>query len=171
MIFSLKNTFRCKESIGSVKFLGVHLDPCLPWDQHENSLCKKLNSSVFGLHNLSAIISAPTLRVSYFALCHLLISCAILARGHAFQNNKSSAMQRRAIRIVLGLTYTEDCKQSFISLKILTLPSIYILECLRYLANYSMCESAHHHYTRHKVNLTIPYFRIKRTQTVTIFGA
>lgn len=31
-------------------------------------------------------------------------------------------------------------------------------------ANYSTCESTHNHNTRHKANLTIPYFRITKTQ-------
>lgn len=41
MIFSLRNIFGFEESINSVKFLGVHLDPDLTCDQHVNFLCKK----------------------------------------------------------------------------------------------------------------------------------
>ena len=46
--------------------------------------------------------------------------------------HKMFALQQRAIRFVFNLSYRADCKNKFIECRVLTLPSLYIYECLLY---------------------------------------
>lgn len=63
------------------------------------------------------------------SISHSNIFYAILVWGHATSNRNVFA-QQRTIRIILSLSYKSNCKEHFISLNILTVPYIYILQCL-----------------------------------------
>lgn len=168
MVFTLRDVENDVVSQNSVKFLGVHLDPKLKWEEHMNYLSKRLSSNLFVLRNLANCVSTDTLRTAYFALCHSNISYAVLAWGHAADCHRIFNLQRKAIRILDALKYRDDCKKSFINHGILTFPSIYILENLLYmkknLASYDTHDSVHNHCTRNKDKLVVKYCRLKRCQ-------
>ena len=115
-----------------VKFLGVHLDPKLLWNEHGECLASKLASSAFALRQLSRCVSGEVLRMASFALFHSKMSYAILVWGHSSSRYRLFRLQRRAVRIVAGVGYREDCRSQFRLLGILTLPSVFALESLCY---------------------------------------
>lgn len=148
-----------------VKFLGVVVDPNLRWDQHVDFLSKKLRKTVFLLRNLSRKVSLDVLLNAYYGLFHSQISYSLLAWGHASAASRIFALQRRAIRIIAGLTYRDDCSKSFCDLKIMSLPAIYIYHCLLYMhrnrTKYNTFEERHQRNTRGNKNIYPTYLRLQ----------
>lgn len=167
LTFSLRNLNNVNE-IDHVKFLGVYLDPKLKWDVHIDNVAKRLRTSVFILRNLAASVSQSTIMSAYHSLFHSVMSYGIMAWGGGAQAGRIFGLQRKAIRILAGLHYMEDCRYSFINLKILTFPCNYILENLVYIKNndnrYKTHKDFHEYDTRNKENLVTMYCRLKRCQ-------
>lgn len=120
------------------------------------------------LRNLRRCVSANVLRTAYFAIIHSHLSYAILAWGHAAETNRIFGLQRRTVRIVTGLGYRDDCRNAFVSLGFLTVPCIYVLECLLYVkqrvGQYRAHEDVHDYNTRGRRNLVPAYWRLGRCQ-------
>lgn len=66
-------------------------------------------------------------------------------------------LQKKCIRIVFGMGYRDHCKKIFIENKILTVYSLYILECVRFILGNSSffvdLQGQHNYDTRFKSNL------------------
>jgi len=77
-------------------------------------------------------------------------------------------MQRRAVRVLAGIGYREDCRKYFQELKILTLPSIYILQCALYVSQHRTCfkevHTNHNYFTRAHNDIVTPYTRLKKSR-------
>ncbi|KAB0795071.1 hypothetical protein PPYR_04340 [Photinus pyralis] len=93
--------------------------------------------------------------------------------GYSASSASVFRIQRRAVRIIAGLGYREDCKKSFVKLKILTLPSIYIHECIMSARNnlhlYQTNSMQHSYATRQQNNIILPVTRLKKTRTGTSY--
>ena len=57
----------------------------------------------------------------------------ILLWGHSPVLGRIFGIQRRVVRVLSGLGYQDDCRISFSELNIMTVPSLYIYECLKYI--------------------------------------
>lgn len=72
------------------------------------------------------------------------------------------------MRILAGIGYRDDCRQAFSALRILTFPSQYIYTNLLFVKQNETTFTSHvdvHSYdTRNKINLVLPYWRLKRCQ-------
>lgn len=104
----------------------------------------------------------------YFALCQSLMSYALLAWGHAASTARIFRLQRRALRIVCGLGYRDDCRESFRECEILTFPCLYIYECLLYVKTHESdlikhCD-IHDHQTRNNQSYLPNFYRLKKSQ-------
>lgn len=77
-------------------------------------------------------------------------------------------MQRRALRIVAGLNYRDECRSEFQNLKILTFPSIFIYECLVYAyRNYEFSVKngdVHGYNTRLRDDIRPHYMRLEKSK-------
>lgn len=168
LIFSLRETDENFVNIETVKFLGVVLDCRLTWSSHVDQVAGKMSSSIYALRSLSNCVSKTVLRSAYFGICHSLMEYAIINWGHATSCYRIFALQRRAVRIVGGVGYRSDCKELFRSLKILTFPCLFILQCLIFikqnLANLNLQEDFHEHDTRYKKDIRSEYLRLKKSQ-------
>lgn len=172
MIFSLRNT-RQIDNLNSVKFLGVHLDSKLLWESHTDYVCRRISKNIYLLRSLAHQVSTQILITAYHSLIHSVISYAILVWGHACSTTGVFSLQRRAIRIISGLKYRDDCKSKFTELKILTVPSSYIFQCLLHikmnLENYTIRNEIHSYHTRNHSNLDNSYLRLSRTRVGSTF--
>lgn len=167
MIFSLRNITELNDK-DSIKFLGVYLDKKLSWEQHAHFICNKVSVSIYLLRNLANIVSQKTLITAYHGLIHSTLSYAILIWGHSTHSASVFALQRKAVRILYGLNYRDDCRQAFKNLKILTLPSVYILQCLLYIkehaSNYTSHNEVHSYSTRNNNNIYPNFLRLSKTR-------
>ena len=84
------------------------------------------------LRNLDQCVTHDFLLQAYHALVLSYLAYAVRAWGHTADCYRVFGMQRKAVRIVAGLSYREYCKNAFSQLKILTFPSLYIFENLPY---------------------------------------
>ena len=175
VIFSLcRHTFDDEESTeAGARFLGVHFDRTLSWKVHVDQVASKVSRNVYVLRNLTDSLSSGILRTAYFALCHSLISYAILAWGQASSWKRIFALQRRAVRLISGLNYRADCRDQFVKLKILTFPSIYIYESLIFARTnvdaLSMTRVDHGYSTRRRDDFRLPQLRLSKSQRTVNF--
>ena len=175
MIFSLRSCELDLLTESTVRFLGVTLDPKLKWDSHIDNLATRISRAVFMLRNLAGSVSGGVLRTAYFALCHSLLSYGVVVWGRAATAHRIFALQRRAVRIVAGLSYREDCQNAFVNLGILTFPCVFIYEILLYakgsIHKYNINSDFHAYDTRNKNDLTTPYCRLTKCQNGPTFLA
>lgn len=152
----------------SVKFLGLYMDNKLNWNVHISELASRLPSSIFCIRRLKKCCTHQSAKLTYFAYFHSLISYGIIFWGLSSGASRIFVMQKRAIRALCMLNFRESCRESFKTERILTLPCIYILTCLKYVYlnqnKFVRIYEKHQHDTRQKENLETAYHRLKVTQ-------
>ena len=175
LLFSLRDCGELYSDALSTKFLGVYIDNKLKWDVHIDALANRLKQNIFLLRGLSGSVGSRTLKTAYFSLCHSLLSYAILAWGQGADWTRIFALQRRAVRVIAGLGYRQDCRVYFTELKILTFPSIYIYQLLvlvkENIGGYPTNNIYHEYNTRNGGELQTPFYRLSRSQKSVYFLA
>ena len=116
--------------IESVNILGLNIDNKLTWKVHGDQLAVKLCRSVFLIRRLANIVDINVLRTAYFAVFHSALTYCNIIWGHSAISNRLFAIQRRAVRVLGGIGYRDDCRSTYINLKIMTVPSLFIYNCL-----------------------------------------
>nr|CAI5834912.1 unnamed protein product [Callosobruchus analis] len=165
VVFSLRDLSDA-DGPSEAKFLGVILDSSLQWGSHIDKLAAKLNKSLYVLRNLYFCVSADILRIAYFSIFHTHLSYAILSWGHSAGMLRVFGLQRKAVRIISSLRFRDDCRAMYVRLRILTVPCVYIFECLMYVRQnidlYQTHENIHTYNTRARKNLIPVYWRVGR---------
>ena len=170
--FTLRNSnvehLYLSQSASEAKFLGVYLDSGLTWESHIVNLSKKLSKQLFLFRNLSQVTSRETLLTAYHSNFHSHLTYAILSWGHSCHTDKAFGQQRKCIRIISGLGYRQECRESFRELNILTLPCVYIMQCLLHVKQntdlYRSHEDYHNYPTRNNTNLVPDFSRLERSR-------
>lgn len=175
MYFSLLNESLVVNEQSFVNFLGIQIDPKLNWQYHIDVLAKKITSCIFLLRRLSSIVSKTVLLTAYFSFFQSRIGYALMSWGHAPMSKRIFGLQRKALRIIGGLDYREDCRQAFVEHNIMTLPSLYIYQCLIFAHSHKpsflMHSNLHDYNTRSKDHIYINFHRLSKTQTGVNYNA
>ncbi|XP_046664212.1 uncharacterized protein LOC124356940 isoform X1 [Homalodisca vitripennis] len=165
VLFSLKEK---NMNLDSPMFLGLTLDPTLNWHQHISVLKSRLSKSIYALKRLSGELEREGLRQAYFGLFHAHMSYGLIVWGGAPKSEDIFVAQKKAIRVITGSHRLAHCKQLFIELRILTLHSLYIFQCLMYLrANLDKVHtrsSIHSHNTRSANLINLPQNRLLKSE-------
>uniref|UniRef100_A0A8D8V8P9 Uncharacterized protein n=1 Tax=Cacopsylla melanoneura TaxID=428564 RepID=A0A8D8V8P9_9HEMI len=144
------------------------MDPQLKWHAHIDYVAGKLNSRLFLLKQLRGQVSLTTLKNAYYGLFHSILSYGLLLWGHTPHSTKLFIIQKKAIRILARLSYNEHAKPSFINMGILTLPSMFVLQCLIHIKKnrerYVSFEQVHSYNTRHKGNIVLNSNRVNSSR-------
>jgi len=115
------------------------------------------------------------LRQAYFGLFHAKMSYGLIVWGRAPKSIDIFIMQKRAVRTLKGVSDREHCKPYFIELRIPTLYSLYILQCLLYIKNnmhkVNLRSVVHSYATRSRYNIDLPQNRLFKSDTGTIVSA
>ena len=115
--------------------------------------------------NISTTEAALTTFHAYFMS---RATYAILVWGASSHANRVFIQQKEAIRAVAGSSYRSSCRELFKSLKVLTIPSIYILTAVLYVHNhrhrFPLRSTIHQYHTRNTHQLEIPRHRLVKTQ-------
>ena len=168
IFFSMRNLHK-DNNLDDINFLGVCLDPRLQWGGHVDRVGKRLASSLFLLRNLADNVSSEILKLAYFALFHTHFSYAIEVWGHSADTYRIFRLQRKAVRLLAGLRFREDCREAFKSLGILTLPSLFIYRNLLNVKSnnelYQTHDDLHDYNTRNKSKIVPIHYRLKRCQS------
>lgn len=119
------------------------------------------------LRNLRGEVSRDVLLLAYYSLFQSLFSYGILVWGHSVHADEVFAIQRKAVRVMTGRQYRDEVRDAFISLGILTVPSMYIYVTLCYfkrnIANYSTHSDIHNHNTRFRNSYKSMYLRLSHS--------
>jgi len=159
--------FKCnlsKVSLGDIelnnlnenKFLGISLDNKLKFDSHIRLLCNKLASNCYALKIIAREVEFGIARNTYFALIESHLRYGLCFWGACTNQLFMSVfiLQKRAIRYICKVGIRDSCRELFITYKILTLPSLFILEtvCLIYKKYRSLNIGDRHQYSSRRVN-------------------
>uniref|UniRef100_A0A1B6M6R6 Reverse transcriptase domain-containing protein n=1 Tax=Graphocephala atropunctata TaxID=36148 RepID=A0A1B6M6R6_9HEMI len=151
----------------TVKFLGVHLEPGLGWETHVNSLVNKICKGIFMLRILSLRVSVTALLTVYYGHIFSHLSYGVILWGNHPSVSRLLILQKKAVRIMCRARPSEHCKPLFVQLKLLTLPAIYVLDCLLYvkkhIEHFTLCDNLHNYSTRQESNVFIKFNKYSRT--------
>ena len=110
----------------------------------------------------------PEALLTYHAHFHSLASYGVILWGASTNAPKVFLKQKRAIRVLAGLHFTDSCRDYFKHYGILTIPSCYILSCLLHFydikAEQTRHSEVHNHFTRSRNSFVLPRNRLSRTQ-------
>lgn len=144
----------------TVKFLGVYLDSRLTWKTHIQKLSPKLSSLCYQLRTLRNNVSVGVCLNVYHSYFMSVIKYAIIIWGNSVEIDRIKVLQKRCIRNIFNLKPTDSCKPYFIQHNILTLTSLYILDCIlfykRNVEFFQQYEQRHIYSTRSK-DIIVPY--------------
>jgi hypothetical protein len=103
------------------KLLGIYLDEYLSLDFHVDSLCSKINRSLYCIKQAKNNLTQVALKALYFALVHShLTYCPIILSCTSKSNiNRISKIQKKAIRIITHSNYNDHTAPLFVRLGIL----------------------------------------------------
>jgi len=151
-----------------VKFLGIHIMDNLNWHTHIKFLCSSLSKTYYMIKALKHTVSNYVLWNIYFAHLQSKMRYCIIMWGGAKECIKILRLQKKVIRMMIGLKTPESCKHKFKELRILTVISLYVLEVLCYTKKHggSIMQNSviHEHNTRRKNDLHVQPCRISSFQ-------
>ena len=88
-------------------------------------LLMKLSSACFLMRWLYYILNPDSLKLVYFAHIYSIVKYGIIFWGKQRDVNKLFILQKRVLRIMIGLSYRGSCRAWFKQLEILTVPCLY----------------------------------------------
>lgn len=112
----------------SARLLGLVVDSTLRWTEHINFLCNYLARCCYAIKTIKQHVTSNAVRTLYFACFQSHLKFSLIHWGGSTHWLRVFRLQKRSIRIIAGLGWRDSCRSSFISYKILTLPSLYIYE-------------------------------------------
>ena len=85
-----------------VKYLGIHIDPCLNWRYHTDHLAPKLSRAIGMLSKIRHFVSNHILRNIYFGIFSSIImyGAQIWGQNHNIHVKWIIKLQEKAIRII-----------------------------------------------------------------------
>lgn len=176
------NLNKIKTAIGNIEinkvmstnFLGIEIDELLNWHIHCDTLAKKLSSACFALKTIKSITDVKTAKIAYYANFESVMRYGIEIWGNSTKDKIIFKIQKRAIRIILGLkqdksTYIKPhCKPHFIKHKILTFYSLYIYQSVIHIKknihNQTTNSNIHSHNTRQANDIYTTFHKRTLTQ-------
>ena len=123
---SLISRVNTNDDIPAVKFLGVFFDPNLNFKHHISTLKTKLSRALYALRSVKKTLNQQSLLLLYNSVfhCHLLYAVIIWSCSRSGQLNEIFKMQKKAIRIVAGVSYNSHTEPLFKKLQVLPLPDL-----------------------------------------------
>lgn len=150
----------------ATKHLGLVIDSKLSWVDHVDELCKRLCSAIFALRRIKSISTVEALKISYHSLFESHIRYGIQLWGSTSLHNiqRVLILQKRALRVMAGLSWKESCREPFKKWHILTVVNVYLLEVISLACTKGLPknEDTHHYNTRNAGNFNLPVHHSKR---------
>jgi hypothetical protein len=146
-----------------IRFLGLQLDKQINWRNHLHCLLSKLSKACFVLRRLHYVLDIDALKLVYFAYFQSVVKYGIVFWGNSYNLKKVFLLQKRTLRIMLGLSYRSSCKSWFKKLEILTVPCLYIFSLAMFVINnpYFLTNASLHGIdTRQKKKLHKPLYKL-----------
>jgi len=120
------------KEVTNINFLGLELDNHKNWKNHDIKILPKLSRACYAVRAMYPIRCMNMLKMIYFAYFHSIIHYGIIFGGNSTECKKVFLAQKKIIRITTGSRPRTSCKPLFQSLRILTVPSQYILSLMNF---------------------------------------
>uniref|UniRef100_A0A8D8Z5D2 Reverse transcriptase domain-containing protein n=1 Tax=Cacopsylla melanoneura TaxID=428564 RepID=A0A8D8Z5D2_9HEMI len=148
------------------KFLGVTIDKKPNFRSHVDDLVKKLNSYTYAIKTISKHVNKKAGIVAYYGYIFSNINYGIIYWGTSNDIDRVFRSQKAAVRAIFGLTSRESCRETFTNNKIMTVPSIYIFQCILFIQKYyedffKSAETNHRYKTRGSERKTLTTLKTK----------
>lgn len=146
--------------------LGITLDTNLNWKAHVQRIKTKLSQFIYALTILKSNTNYETALSAYYAYAYSWFNYAIILWGDSVEFEQLFIMQKKCVRILTNTKFGDSCRTHFVKNKILTLPSIYILQSALFVRKYSMLFKTNqdiniNYNRRNKHKIAFPTNRIK----------
>lgn len=149
----------------TTKFLGIHIDCNLTWENQIEHVCNKLKIAYYAILQMRDTLNEMGLLDIYYSMVYSYISCNIHIWGRASSFKRVFILQKRIIRLLFNMKYGDSCRNIFVEKNIFTAPCIYIYKCLTYAKKNIQCfksmSEIHSYETRHRHLLEIPPHKTK----------
>ena len=142
-----KNTHNFEIKIGNniltrvheAKYLGVIIDDRLSWKSHVAKVKSKMARGCWAMSRLKQYVSPKVLTKIYYSLVYSQMQYCISCWGWIAKCNLSSVfvLQKRAIRIICGVSSRTHTTPLFHKLKFLKLSDIYFLHIAKIMHKFS----------------------------------
>lgn len=121
------------EFVKEIKLLGYKLDERMNWKIHIEYLNQKLRQTCYCLRILKLKqLAIPVLKTVYFSCFQSRLNYSVIFWGMSTDWKLIFTTQKFAIRTLVSIKRQVSARPHFRELKILTIPCLYILECLTY---------------------------------------
>jgi hypothetical protein len=119
-------------------------------------------------------LSPDSLRMVYYSYFHSIMTYGLILWGNSHYRSISFRLQKRIIRIIVGIRGRDSCREHFKKLKILPLQSQHILSLLLFVINnrdyFTVNSGIHNINTRTKSNLHQPISNLSTYQKGTYYS-
>lgn len=121
--------------VDATRFLGLIIDKKLNWKPHIEGLSKRVSSLAYALHRLSSTVNTGALLTAYHGMVESILRYGLIFWGNSTNKDIIFKLQKRCLRAMFKIKVTDSCRPLFFKHKILTLPSLYIIEIALFVKN------------------------------------
>jgi hypothetical protein len=151
-------------TVDKAKYLGFVVDSGLKWNSHIEELSKRLTKACFAISRLTKMLNDQCVRNAYFAYFQSTITYGIDMWGLAADRQRIFILQKRVIRIMARVRWDTPARDIFRELKILTVPSLYILEIAKVVRRNLHQFKRRGHNSRNRNDLLPNRHRLKKSE-------
>lgn len=156
------------------RFLGTMIDNNLTWSAHIDYVLKKLAVHSFVIWKLRATVDRKILMSYYYAYIYSLLNYAIVVWGNCKRVCEVLIAQKRIVRTIFFKGSRESCRPLFVTARLLTVVSIYILQCALYVhGNFNsfllVNDMPHNYPLRNNLSIRVPAVRLSATANSSYF--
>ena len=122
----------------SVRLLGIWLDTDLSFKDFHSKIYKKLSFAAYALNRVKHFLDFDTLRILYYAFfhSHLEFSSTFLISSSMTLFSKIETLQKKVIRMLMGLPRYSHTAEAFWVLEILPFKTLCIFNCLKFMLQF-----------------------------------
>jgi len=150
----------------------VMLDNTLTRKTHIDTVLPKLISATFALSVVKPFLSQDSLKMVYYSYFHSVMTYGLIFCGNSRHSN-IFRLQKRIVRIIVGIRGRDSCREHFKNVKMLPLQSQYILSLMLFVINngnyFKVNSGIHNVNTRNKSNLHLPISNLSVYQKGTYY--
>jgi len=99
-------------AVYSIKFLALTLDNSLSWRKHTEAIVPKLSAATFAVRTVRSLLSLDSLKLIYYSYFHSILNYGIIFWGNTHYSNAIFKMQKRIIRIMVGIRNRDSVRST-----------------------------------------------------------
>ena len=162
------------ERSNHTNFLGLYIDQNLSWNEHIKVCKSRLASALYAINKVKHLVPMRALLNIYNTLVYPHLSYGIILWGNTYQTylNNIIISQKKIVRSMLNMGYTDHTHPLFFELKLLKFVDIYRLEVAKFMFSYThmalpeplsnlfnYTTNVHDHQTRQSEAIRANFFR------------